>query len=397
MEKVYNIDLQSNKESNDFLRCLWARIRSNYGQLAWQLIPLKLGNKKSILIGYADFGLNLSNAETVFISCTYSSKGCLKTLRWSCSSLPNPKEFGDKFELCIKEAKEYNLYLKEFSLKVKLESEVCYYLYNGARFSIIGDELCIRIKAYDKVDYTTFFSVYANLIKSLLSFDCLKYIGFKNSGIEKTRRTSNFEILTEHIGTGKEEKHIFNFTSKLKNISISKYIADYIDEYLIKDIDYENPYDNFERSVLLFSQGLMFEELTNTSFRLDFSIVEYVIVCYMSSLEIITIDDTPPIQCKECGQNKYSIAKRVKQLAKDAVANDFFSKLISDFYNSRSKFVHTGGLLTNNTYIGISTPLLSEKSSTGLIGQIYKMDPSITEMIKECILWHQKNTDKLKS
>ena len=56
MDIDISLGLQSNKESNDFLRCLWANIRKEFGKIAWNLLPLKVENK--IFVGYCDIGLD---------------------------------------------------------------------------------------------------------------------------------------------------------------------------------------------------------------------------------------------------------------------------------------------------------------------------------------------------
>ena len=48
---TFGIGLKSNKESNDFLRCLWSRISQRFGTLAWMYSPFKVGN--TIFVGQA--------------------------------------------------------------------------------------------------------------------------------------------------------------------------------------------------------------------------------------------------------------------------------------------------------------------------------------------------------
>ena len=53
---LFGVGLKSNKETNDFLRCLWARMAATFGKLAWQYSPLRIGN--TIIVGIACIGEN---------------------------------------------------------------------------------------------------------------------------------------------------------------------------------------------------------------------------------------------------------------------------------------------------------------------------------------------------
>ena len=56
----FDIGLENNKESNDFLRCLWSRMAVNFGKLAWQYVPFKVPSSKVIQVGRASVGDSLT-------------------------------------------------------------------------------------------------------------------------------------------------------------------------------------------------------------------------------------------------------------------------------------------------------------------------------------------------
>lgn len=389
MEKTYNIFLDNNKKSNEFLRCLWSQIRNKFGKLAWNISPMKIGEIQTIHIGYADMGNVTNDHQPTSISCTYSKKGCLKTLTWKNDKLTNPSQFEQKFDDCVKEAMNWDGYKKIFFLQHKLDKSISFKSYEGKNFTLDGNLLSFKIKAYDAEECKTFAQNTAKIIRSFLTFDTLKFISSSNSGIEILRSMTDetFVLINEDTG---EETSSMSKNEKFKNLEVSKEIINQIEIFLEKESDYENSYTLFEKSIMTFSQAILFEEMADSPFYLDFSPSEYAIISYMSAMEIITLKDIPPTKCNECNQDKYSIARRVISLSEQATNNNYLKGLISRFYSVRSKFVHSGEYLSSNNYTGLSIPLLSSTELNGIITQKFYFDSVMKELVKECIIWHEK-------
>ena len=70
----FSLGYNSNKESNDFLRCFWAALRKEFGKAAWNLLPLRIENK--IYLGHCDIGLG----DVLDISLSYKIRGCLSAV-----------------------------------------------------------------------------------------------------------------------------------------------------------------------------------------------------------------------------------------------------------------------------------------------------------------------------
>jgi len=390
MKKTYQIQLMTNNESNEYLRCLWSRIRFHFGKLAWNLYPHKIGKTKTIFFGDADMGKVTNKFDSVSFSCNYSKKGCLKTLTYECSNLKDPHQFEEMLDTCINESFSYRNYLKIHLLEFKLGTEILFNPFNGKNFSLKDNILRFKICGYDKADISTFSQNIVRTIKNLLSFDTLRFIHSKGSGIEQICNIDAIKCSFTSSNNGDLISEI-NTNDRYKNLSISKYIADYVDILLDRNIDYECLYTKFEESISIFSQGLFFEEMNNSKFYLDTTFSEYAVLCYMSALEVISCNDITSSKCDKCGQDVYSISKRVTTLVKNATNNDFFKNTVSDFYKARSKFVHTGKLLSMHNYIGESIPLLSINSKYGIVTQHSHLGFNIKELIKECIIWHKNN------
>lgn len=390
MKKEYILNFTDNNNSNDYLRCLWYRFRENFGKSAWNIIPRKDGVKKIIHIGYVDLGVQTINSTPTSISCTYSKRGCLKSLIFENSKLTKPKVFERIFEKCIEEAKEFDKHKRNITIEITLDENMTFQLTEGMNFKLIGNKLYYKCRFYDESDLKTYSQNITKIIIALLSFDSLKFVSLASSGVEKLRTQNKFTVKVNFVGQ-EDEGNEMHSNDKFKGFKISKYFVNYIDELLERKLDYENPYNNFEKSVLSFTQALFFEEMANTRFALDFTPQEYATVSYMSALEIITLDDIKPLKCDECGQERYSIAKRVISLVENATdKNAYFTKMIKQFYSARSKFIHTGEYMSTSNYIGTSSPLLSSSKSSGIINQTFHLETYFKEIIKNCILWHEK-------
>lgn len=390
MRKEYNLNFTDNNISNDYLRCLWYRLRCNFGKIAWNLMPIKLGQQGLIHIGNVDLGVQTKSSNPTSISCTYSKKGCLKSLIFENSNLIDPKSFTITFDKSIEEAKEFDKYLKDIGLNISLDKNMTFEFTEGRNFKLKNNDLLFKYKFYDEEDCRTYSQYITKILIALLSFDSLRFVSLSKSGVEKLRTQNKTTFNVSNID---DENEAFSICSnnKFQGIIISEYMIDYIDMFLDRKLDYENQYNKFEKSVLAFSQALFFEELSNTQFELDFSPQEYATTSYMSAIEIITLDDIKPSKCEECGQERYSIAKRVISLAENATGNNtYLKKVISKFYSMRSKFVHAGEYQSTSNYTGTSSPLLSKKESDGLIKQAFNFDPNFKQLIKNCILWHEK-------
>lgn len=392
MEKIYNLDYQSNDETNEFLRCLWARLRHNFGKIAWHLHPIKITEKSYIQIGHIDLGKVSESLTPTNVSATYSKKGCLKTLLFNNNKLINEKSFLNLLNKSVEEAKEYKTFQTIAEFTTSLDQSIKFNKRVYSNFKIEGNKLDFKVKHYDKIDAKTFATSKMRFIKSILSFDTLKFINSKDSGISQIRNSSFKEISLINTDTD-EVSSQHDTADEFKNLEISEEIALYLDTFLSKPINYKDPLTAFEKSILFFSEGLFFEELHLTSFSLDFNCMEYAITSYMSALELITINDIQPQKCDTCNQETFSISKRIIGLAKKAnVNNDYIKKTVSSFYIKRSKFVHTGLLTSMYNYIGNSIPLMSVNSENGIINQNDYSSNNLKYIVKDLILYQMRTS-----
>ena len=383
---LFGVGLKSNKETNDFLRCLWARMAATFGKLAWQYSPLRIGN--TIIVGIACIGENTH----LNIKLTYKQKGCVASIDFDPEGTYDHDTLHRQLKKCVNEALLPEKYIRKVFGKGKLDKCISFQKKSRKNFSIEGDTITIKVLGYDDEDCATMFQAQIHQVCNFLTFDTLRYITLSNTLTGEIRQNHNFitRLIDSKTGevTGEVEKN-----KMYQNLVISDRMADYIDSYLDRPYGYEEHFSNFDKSMQLFAQGVRNEELSGIATGLPEPYAEQAIVAYMSALEIITLGDKEPETCKCCGQMRYSIARRVTDLANAAIEG--WGEFVKGYYGDRSKYVHTGLLLSSNSYIGRSVPLMSKSSKTGMIVQVGRVGNCLRDMVKYCIEWHENNTNAI--
>lgn len=379
----YLINLTSNKESNDFLRCLWSRIRIHFGNIGWLFQPMKCRNNY-IHLGFTSFG----SINTFDVSCQYKIKGCISVIQFENESDIEDHSLRENLNACIEEAKRFGEYLQQFKYKFFFDKSLCFKEKKGKLISIDKNSISFQVKAYDRIDALSLSKMYLSFICDLLTFDTLKYItvSTKETFLAREKQYTNIKWINSETGESVNNKDI---DTKENGIDISPETFSYIESFLIRPYMYEDHYTLFEKSVITFAQAIWNEEESNARNNLNTPYAEQAVMFYMSALEIITQEDIKPHKCSECGQETFSIAKRVKQLAKKAIENgEEFAQL---YYSQRSSFVHMGEYMSNYSDMGSIIPLLSKKNKNGTINQRSMLELDLKSIIKKCILWHENH------
>lgn len=387
-EFSFGIGLKSNKESNDFLRCLWSRISQRFGKLAWQYSPSRFGT--SIYIGQAC----ISDDVLLSVRLNYRQRGCLSSITFEPHGYKDVVSLKNQLKQCIEEAFQYEQYLCKSFLRTQLDKNISFIKKEGKYFCVEGNNIVIRVQGFDREDCSSIFKIQFQQVCNLLTYDTLRYITSSGTLTEEIRSNHNFRASLVD-GNTRKKTGAFEKNDMFQNLVVSDSITECIDAYLERSYLYENHFSNFDKSVQLFAQGVRNEELSYIVVGLPEPYAEQAIVNYMSALEVITLNDKEPEKCECCGQMKYSIARRVIDLMKETIpGGETFAKR---FYKDRSKYVHTGTLLSSNNYINRSIPLMSINSMSGMIGQIPMIDFNLKEVVKMCIEKHENGNVPLQS
>lgn len=383
----YDLNYTSNKESNDFLRCLWARIYEQTGRIGWEYMPYKDSSKNEVFLGLCSIeGIE----REVAVSCKYGQRGCLTSISFSCNENNDEKLLEKVLTTCVEEARQYKKFLHTTILSTKLDKTLDFTPVSGNFFSLRGNEIDFKVMAFGSKDAETLASNLLDQILAYISFDLEICIG-KAEGIPEVLHQKHDSTIPVVVD-GKEEFKIYN-NSIYKNRKLSDHCIQWIDNFLSRPYNYEKHLTHFDKSVRFYSMGRYCENIGQLGGNLDLNYGELGETCYMSALEVISADDIPVTRCETCNQPIYSISKRVRDLFKTAFGdNQYNTKIINDYYQKRSAFVHEGELLSSNNYRGFSIPLLSVKSMNGTIPQQVLLG-DLHEKVKYCILMHEKMQD----
>lgn len=379
---VFGVGLTSNKETNDFLRCLWSRLSATFGGIGWQYMPMRNGSQ--IFVGYASLGKNILLNVTLY----YKQRGCLSKIEFSPSGYDDESQMQKMLKKCVDEALCSDKYLSSHYLSVHLDKNLSFKKKCRENFIVEGNKLILKINGFDMNDCVSMLKAQSQQVCDLMTFDTLRYVTVSGTLMEEIREKHNFK--TDLVDMESEEvTDTIEKNEMYRNLDLSEEMADYINQYLERPYMYEEHFTLFETCTQLFAQGIRNEELSRIMVGLPEPYTEQAITNYMSALEIITLKDKEPETCDCCGQMKYSIARRVKDLASNALhgGNDFANR----FYGNRSKYVHTGTLLSSNSYTCCSIPLMSKSSQSGTIDQVAMIDNWLKEGVKQCIVWHEKH------
>ena len=302
-EYEYVVGLEDNKQTNEFLRCLWSRLAAKFGKLTWYYSPHRQEN--CIDVGYARLG----NDILLYIKLHYKKKGCLNCIDFDPHGTFDQVNLKEQLQQCVNEAQHYDKYIIQKVYKGKLDKNLSFVEKTTDSFIINGNSITLKVSGYDDQDCTSMFKAQLQQVCNFLTYDTLKYITMGETLTEEIR--SNHNYTTRLInGNTEEVMNTFDKNAMYRNLVVSDQMAEYVNSYLQRSYGYDEHYTNFEKSVHFFAQGVRNEEYSKLAIGQPEPFAEQAIVNYMSALEVITIYDKKPEQCECCKQLKYSIARR---------------------------------------------------------------------------------------
>lgn len=358
---------ESLDESNDYLMKMWS-VMINKGKIGWQYRPYKSDS----IIDVGDISIHgLGDYSVKIKSKTRKTIGGLIFRRHDEKDIS--KEEKEYFENLKVEINRIEKKAFIYTAKITIESQfgIKYiYPFKLEDFSIYctndNQFLEFTVYAYSEAHAKELFSVKARLIADLLSIQINSHIK-----IEGFTSRSSLVTLSDQI----ENKEQLN--------------KDWIDDYPIENDHFILP--DYSRQ--------MFLDIIKDSKNLDVllkschhfcnalglsyqNVHEDLIVSQiMSSIEVITeINSYPTEQCKECGQLIFSIRNRVLDLIEHEMV-DHMRKIFSDFYETRSKYLHAGRIRSTRVYIGVCLPQISDNTKSGCAAYPTKFELNLIEWV----------------
>lgn len=405
MVEVY-IGTENVKDSNEFLSCLWAEMSKEFGKCAWIYAPHKEVNKNRISFGIMDIGVE----SELSVSITYKERGTIKNLLFELEeepkSIPKSMELHHRIKKVVKQAKSNvgNYISFKFAPLIYTHRPLASYEGDYFQTKIVKKHLTkleFNVEGYDRnqIGGKAF-----KKLKQIMDFLCVETNApfWHNEYIDGPEKILDEEIfqknedfidgtpivddcivlskggkmlLDQIISSNKQEDKVLElFLKACSHFHTARKYNSQLSHTLEEDrlvVNKDDDYKDLEQEVVI-------------SRRRGDSNTEIATTLYLSALEVITLTDLKEEKCNCCGQPKFQISKRVKSLVSEYM-NDFVAKRLIDYYDKRSKYLHTGMQLINDETTTSTVPLLDIEDKTGCKVSIQVSLLNLREYVSYCL------------
>lgn len=363
-----NIGITDVKDSNEFLRCLWSEMAKEFGTCGWQYIPVKDGSKSKITFGF----MNINQVSPLEVSITYREKGSINNIfflqDYGKENIQKGTELYNRLKKVVNITKEsvdeYQAILMQSTIKA-------YYpimSYIGESFVILptvdGDSQfsCI-IKAYDVNQASGYFARRVTQAMDFLSVETNAF--FRRPSTRPLEETIPFEeeiyqddkefidglsLVNDFLVISKEGKRLLEMIGSNEEISPEL-------ELFLKACSHYHSARALEEHLYTRSDGKLVSMHGENK-------TEIAATLYLSALEVVTLIGFTEDKCETCGQTKFQIGKRIKDLTSRYLPPHLVKEFI-DYYDKRSRYLHAGQKLVTDAPTPSSIPLLDIDTKSG--------------------------------
>lgn len=355
MVRVDRLPITSLSESNIFLRSLWAVLRSRFDRLGWQYTPRKFGPAQRIRLGWMTLGTSSPNGVEVTVQ--YGQAGVIKAIEFECRGEINAVYPGIEQTLrdCARDATARMIrpeYVSRCTQLVTFPAIPLGY-YQGKNWycgplSNGNTEVGIKVAAFDEIDAQHEFAV--RLMPLLDVLACMTNVAIETTKESNGERTA----LHKDDSTYLEDPDWLDGTPEWDGLlrltaSQLEFCDDFVGEMMA--------YDQLKRAAHMFHKAL-------TLYHKVPECYDVATALFVSALETVDHPLTPPSSCAKCGQATYKISQRVVELGirhLGAAVERFFK----DYYNRRSRYLHTGHVRSSQPMQGQLVPQLDPSGIGG--------------------------------
>ncbi|MFC5714379.1 hypothetical protein ACFPU1_16660 [Thalassorhabdus alkalitolerans] len=386
-----NIGIIDSDQANEFLRSLWAEIATEFGSCGWSYMPYKDIQGKRI-----HFGVMAAGQHALAVSISYKDRGSIINLYFDYpdtkKSLELDSPLGQQLKRVVRKARRnmgnYQKYL--VTEQIKSYFPLSFYETKFFKSGLLSEEvteISFPVWAYDNNQCNGLAVQKLNQIMDFLAVETnvpfwknpeKMKIHAKSTAVLKTEQYQDDDFISEYslqndcLVISKKGKAFLDFM--INNNDINEDLNKFLNacyhfhtarKYDAQIFDYKGykhtlSEDESRLEVDIYTKNKDLE----TAFRLGNSHTEIASTLYMSALEVVTLIGFKEDKCDSCGQTKFSIMRRVKELASKYL-NPVAADSLSDYYNKRSEYLHKGSILTNPTPSFSSVPLLDKDDNTG--------------------------------
>lgn len=369
----FDVCSNNSEDSNLFLRKFYEEL-SKYDKVGWNFQPYR--EDKVIHIGE-------TNCGEMWLA--YKERGRISKIYFKTHS----EEMQKHVEEALKCAKHNHNNMKQYTVTVVFDTSdimFCTMSRNGIQISSaeiagrIFTSVIFTVYAFGEYDLEYIKTQKVNYLRHLLCaytniiFNCVKITC--NEGTYATYDNDWKE--PDHDWIDVEDEFVNNKTISLR----SEFFA------ILKKIIDTFEYNREIRLLLNASQEIFCsKKMINNVLQNgdDWNMPGYtdlINTLIISALEPLSnIYGVKPERCNECGNLKYSIRKKVRDLCKTYLPEHIAKELYDRGYGERSAFLHEGNPVTNEFYCGHSVPLINPVDGRSILFPVAYLNLNVFDYV----------------
>ena len=355
MIEVDQLNLSSLRDSNLFLRALWASLRERFGRLGWQYTPRRTGSQQLIRFGWMSLGTSAPTG--IEVSIRYRQVGVIRAIQFDLQHgvqdiYPDIEQI---LRTCVKQAVERKGQTGErlLSTQVRTLPRVPLAHYRGRNWYCgpltSGEtEIGISVRGFDDADIRHEFAV--RLVPLIDALSCMTNAAFEQVHDREGEASAGHDDANQFLV---EEDWLDDAPVQDHRLRLSAAQLRYCEDLLEDEIHDER----LVRAASIFHRGLgIYRKLPDAH--------DLALALFVSALEAVDLPLSKPASCPTCSQPKYKISQRVVDLGRSHLGQGV-EGMFKESYQRRSKYLHVGKVVASQPVTAHFIPQLDPDGIEG--------------------------------
>lgn len=344
-------------------------MKKEFGVCGWHYTPYKNGLIKKITFGF----VNIGESKLLEVGITYKEKGSINNIFFMAEhgekEIKKGTELYQRLKNVINTAKQNVGKLDTFYFRTAIQGFYPMQSYKADNFTIYPmkddmTEFSFGVKTYDRNQGKGFVTQKVTQLMNFLSVET-------NGVFDRAIWIEDGLIDSSESEVFQEEDFIDDHSVRGDFFVISKEGKEFINILTNTEQDLSPEVELFLKACSHYHSARKQEEKMFHR-DADGSVVvmhggdetELATTLYLSALEVTTLIGFNEDKCDECGQPKFQISRRVKELTSKYLPKPLVKDFV-DYYDKRSKFLHAGMRLNTETPTSNLIPLLDPEEKNG--------------------------------
>lgn len=344
-------------------------MKKEFGVCGWHYTPYKNGLLKKITFGF----VNIGESKPLEVGITYKEKGSINNIFFMAEhgekEINKGTELYQRLKNVINTAKQNVGKLDTFYFRTAIQGFYPLHSYKTDKFTIYPmkadmTEFSFGVKTYDRNQGKGYVTQKVTQLMNFLSVET-------NGVFDRANWIEDGVIDSSDSEVFQEEDFIDDHSVSGDFFVISKEGKEFISILTNTEQDLSPEVELFLKACSHFHSARKQEERMFHR-DADGAVVvmhggdetELATTLYLSALEVTTLIGFTEDKCVECGQPKFQISRRVKELTSKYLPKHLVKDFV-DYYDKRSKYLHAGMRLNTETPTSSLIPLLDPEEKNG--------------------------------